>query len=239
MLKKLTVLCAFAFFVLVMGTPSEGLAKPGGKSETSGCQIPFDVNFDLNLAVVPEDPLPPSVPGCSAHYCDGFEKIMAATGPGDGFRFDTNRSQQLEGAGTVRYLCMDLGRFGNGCFGVDLRFSKDPATGRRLDLCSLAEVDKWGEVGLDISFLLGGQVRTLSYVTDCWNKDGIPQAIGSRKVQVTRTKVFKVDGVDDEWEIETVGAGTACLRDGYGFAPFLENIDAPFKMTITAQEPVP
>ena len=234
------VLAAFgAFAVLPVAAGhrdghTKGGSKPGG--DTTGCQLDFDVAF----ADAATDGVVSDLLGLYQHMID---KVTAATGSGPGFRLDTNGSQKLEGAGGTRELCIDLDEDGviataGECSGVDLRFDKtvpndDGSFG--LDLCSLTSVGDSGTVGLEISFLNDtGDRRMLSYVTQCWDRDGnLDPASASEKVTVTRTSV-SVDGVGaDEW---TVVGNTACLRDGdLFFGPSLGDVTAPFEFTLTAQ----
>ena len=104
----------------------------------------------------------------------------------------------------------------------------DGSTG--LDLCSLQNVGDSDVVGLDVQFLLEGDIHTLSYVTQCSDIDGNPDpASFSQKVTVTRTGVLETDGVD-EWIVE---GDTGCLRAGDIWAgQFLWDVTAPFFVTL-------
>ena len=124
--------------------------------------------------------------------------MLIAAGSGPGFRFDTNVSQKLEGAGGVRVLELSLPYFGNSNdSGVDLRFH--PRDGG-LDLCSLVAGGASGNVGLNILFEDEASiVWTVDYSDGCIDHNVAEEFI-SETVDVTRTGV-------DTWTIEGV---TAC-----------------------------
>ncbi len=237
----LLLLCTF--FVLVLGwsiTPAQAHCQPTGKHSgdhphcrdteepTLPCEINFCIEFDDGHEVTHDG---------EPEYCHGTEKVLAFTGKGPGFRFDTNRSKKLEGAGGFRKLNIDLRAFeatdnnellrpfNSADKGIDLRFDKSDVG---LDLCFDGAITGSGTVPLTISFEVPGatdNTNTLTY--------GAPAGIHSCGDPVTVTLTTN----PEEW---TIVGGDACLWDGAFNALVFkgelirENLDGPADASFSA-----
>ena len=226
--------------------PDCGGGGGNGVGETE-CRIEFCINFaNADGDAVSSDD--------GSNYCHGSDKVIAFTGNGPGFRFDTNgKSQKLEGAGAVRDVLIDLSNFDPTVFnppgftdstalkGVDLRFELPDG----LDLCSLENVPESGTVGLLIAFEVVGandNRHTLIYGTPVsTSATAPPGADCGLPVTVTRTD-------EAMW---TISGTKACLMDGGpAFGVVLDggknNLgepglgkDAIFRATLTAITAIP
>ena len=231
----LLLLCTF--FVLVLGwsiTPAQAhecdrhknkshkhcdeppSPPPGG--DGTPCEIDFCIEFAQGDNKITSD---------DGNYCHGTDKVLAFTGKGPGFGFDTMQSGK--GKSMTRDLNIDLTAFGKGELRkkVVLKFDKS-GDSSGLDLCTL-ENSGTGEVGLAISYEVDGATdnsNTLTY--------GAPaDAACGTKVTVTRVTA-------DTW---TIAATKACLWDGQKDALIFkgsrnreiidDDVDASFFATIT------
>jgi len=205
---------------------SEAVFKPGNKpgggggpGGGEGCQV----EFDLDLV---DGPVGSDLGGT---YESGTQKVLVFTGSsGDGFRFDTNGSQQLEGRKDKRHIWLDfrgtawthLAGVGEDK-GVDFRFAAG------LDLCAMT-IDESATVPVPVNlpFLssFDGETIGLKYGGVTWSGN----ACNTPEASVTRT-------AQNQWQ---VSGGEACVvREGEILNP--SPVVMPFSFTLTAQGTVP
>jgi hypothetical protein len=163
-------------------------------------------------------------------YVNKQQKVVAFTGSGDGFRFDTNGSQQVETAGDPRHVRFDFAGTGaelDASFlsGVDFRFTSG------LNLCT-QPVGTSASVTVGINFIsrqYPGRTGRLQYGgrhppegDDC----------GARGVSpATLTRV-----ATDTWSVAS--GPSACLYYFAGSPGFDRVVQMPLGFTIRAQGPV-
>ena len=209
------------------------LQKGAGKSETVDCKIDFSVQFrDDGSDRVLSDGV---AGGVYPDPNNRRDKSAAGTHSGPGFRFDTNGSQKLEGAGGTRELEIHVIPMGSTSSGVDFRFHLNSGG---LDLCSLAGGGAPGTVPMILAFADdSGEEFALLY--GCIKHDATPfTGGGGSPVDVTRT-----GGDADTWapgDTWTIEGGQACLITSNNYATATDvlidnDVDASFQMTITAQ----
>jgi len=181
------------------------------------------VEFDLDLV---DGPVGSDLGGT---YESGTQKVLVFTGSsGDGFRFDTNGSQQLEGRKDKRHIWLDfrgtawthLAGVGEDK-GVDFRFAAG------LDLCAMT-IDESATVPVPVNlpFLssFDGETIGLKYGGVTWSGN----ACNTPEASVTRT-------AQNQWQ---VSGGEACVvREGEILNP--SPVVMPFSFTLTAQGTVP
>ncbi len=209
------------------------LKKGGGNSETVDCKIDFSVKFrdDTSDRILSDGIAGGVYPDPNAQK----DKSGAGTHSGPGFRFDTNGSQKLEGAGGTRELETHVIPMGSTSSGVDFRFHLNSGG---LDLCSLDGGGAPGTVPMILAFADdSGEEFALLY--GCIKHDATPfTGGGGSPVDVTRT-----GGDADTWapgDTWTIEGGQACLITSNNYATATDmlidnDVDASFQMTITAQ----
>ena len=215
-------------------------SQTGPKTDQSGnCDIGVDVVLHTSttaglIAVLLGDAV-------GNFYSNGFEKVTAGSGHGDGFRFDTNGSQQTETARDKRRISLafdtvdingdglgdglDLNADGTNegtiISGADFRF-----TGSLLDLCGIPELGS-GTVPISMGFQY--QDAPMSIQWGCALTSDGPQTTATASV----TRLANLASGKRQWVIE---GNEGCVKRGWQFqnAPFYTG-SLPFSMTITEQ----
>ena len=201
------------------------VCDPGGGTDPGGstCQLGFDVTVTDGASIYSDD---------GGDYSDGSQRVLAFTGSGDGWRFDTNGNGKKSG---VRSLGIDLptdiasllGTDDTGPRTVDMRFHPP-----ELNLCEIGvSLANPSTVNVGISFPVGNTTLFPYGATARYGATGCPDGSGgfgdSEEISVSR---------DLETGIWTFVGTTACMIDGIpGNAPRSRVVSLPFTFTMVAQ----
>ena len=212
--------CADAGLVGVAPDESS-LTGPQLAPPSSKCILGFD------LTMVETNPVRSDV---GRQYINKQEKVVVFTGSGDGFRFDTNGSQQVETADDPRHVLFDFagtGAEGDASFlsGVDFRFTSG------LNLCT-QPVGTSRNVTAGINFVsrMNPGINGRLQYGGRWPPKGHDCGALVSPVTVTRDAT-------DRWSFTS--GSSACLYYYTGSWVFVDVVPMPIAFTITAQGPVP